>query len=334
MQMKVYESLVRRLVPLKGIIELTEYCNLRCFFCVLGSQKNKQAWRYDNLINTINELCKIGTYFIEISGGEPLLYEKLPEVLISLRSKGFKVKIITNGVAITSFLVALFKELNIELQVSIHSLNSATYKKITGRDFLKKVLENVDDLKENGITVSVVTVINKLNYKEINTMINYWRERRIPFEFTPIIAPTVYQSDRKSVNIADYQLSKKEMSELLRSLNKVEWGNEGVLEFPYPCEIGKSVFCIAPDGTIYPCQKLRIALGNVLTNNISEIWNGHDFLRSLRVFVEDEKFISKMRKLIKNTRICLADNYNYLQDFLKIYPPVKEWDQVLSKEKI
>ena len=334
MKLEMYKKLVKMNVPLKVIIELTENCNLDCFFCILGKKKTKHEWSYQSLANVVERLREIGVLNIEISGGEPLLYKKLPYLLTLLRRKGFKVKIITNGVAIKPLLISLFKELDIELQISIHSLNPKTYKRITGKNFLERVLRNAEELNKNGVKMSVVSVVNRLNYKEINSMISYWKKLGVPFEFTPIIAPSAsYLSSGKVGKIPYYQITREEMNELVKNLNAFEWEFEGPLNFPYPCEIGKTVLLIKPDGTVYPCQKLRIPLGNVYSSDILEIWRGNNFLSVIRQFKEDEASIKKLKNSVINTRVCIADNYNYGGNFTEVYPPVKEWDHVLGKAK-
>ena len=48
------------------------------------------------------------------------------------------------------------------------------------------------------------------------------------------------------------------------------------------CSAGKSSLDILPDGTILPCRRLPIALGNILKDNIYEIWFNSDVLWNLR----------------------------------------------------
>jgi len=75
---------------------ITTRCNCRCYFC--------KVWRkpaieptLDQAFQTIDILNKIGCYSLSITGGEPLLYPYLPEVIDYAHEKGFIVQINTNG---------------------------------------------------------------------------------------------------------------------------------------------------------------------------------------------------------------------------------------------
>ena len=40
------------------------------------------------------------------------------------------------------------------------------------------------------------------------------------------------------------------------------------------CGAGATSLAISPDGTIYPCISMKIPLGNILEENVGDVWNG------------------------------------------------------------
>lgn len=79
---------------------VTTRCNCRCYFC--------KVWRkpviepsLDQALQTVDTLDKMGCYSLSITGGEPLLYPHIEEVVKYAHEKGFIVQINTNGSLLT-----------------------------------------------------------------------------------------------------------------------------------------------------------------------------------------------------------------------------------------
>jgi len=75
---------------------ITTRCNCRCYFC--------KVWRkpviepnLEQALQTVDTLDKMGCYSLSITGGEPLLYPYIREVVNHAHEKGFIVQINTNG---------------------------------------------------------------------------------------------------------------------------------------------------------------------------------------------------------------------------------------------
>ena len=75
---------------------ITTRCNCRCYFCKVW-QKPVIEPRLEQALQTIDVLNKIGCYSLSITGGEPLLYPHLKEVMDYAHKKGFIIQINTNG---------------------------------------------------------------------------------------------------------------------------------------------------------------------------------------------------------------------------------------------
>ncbi len=48
------------------------------------------------------------------------------------------------------------------------------------------------------------------------------------------------------------------------------------------CTAGIISLCITTKGSIFPCSKLRIPVGNILDEKLKEIWKKSEFLKKLR----------------------------------------------------
>lgn len=78
--------------PINATIELTPTCNFRCDMCYIRMEKSQAEKRgglrsIEEWLHIANQLQEIGTLFILLTGGEPLLYPDFKELYIRLKEK-------------------------------------------------------------------------------------------------------------------------------------------------------------------------------------------------------------------------------------------------------
>jgi radical SAM protein with 4Fe4S-binding SPASM domain len=81
-----------------------------------------------------------------------------------------------------------------------------------------------------------------------------------------------------------------------------------------PCVIGKDGLCIMPDGSVFPCRRFPISIGNLLHTSLKQIWERSEILEKLR---RKENLMGRCGRCeVKNCRGCrslaLALTGNYL----------------------
>jgi Predicted Fe-S oxidoreductases len=79
--------------PINATIELTPTCNFRCDMCYIRMEKSQAEKRgglrsIEEWLHIADQLQEIGTLFILLTGGEPLLYPDFKELYIRLKEKG------------------------------------------------------------------------------------------------------------------------------------------------------------------------------------------------------------------------------------------------------
>lgn len=82
-------------------ISLTNRCNFSCWHCPMKQWRNSEAPRWPlcngELIPFLEQYVKPSEWVIELTGGEPTLYEGLDELLDWLSEKGYYTLVKTNG---------------------------------------------------------------------------------------------------------------------------------------------------------------------------------------------------------------------------------------------
>jgi MoaA/NifB/PqqE/SkfB family radical SAM enzyme len=79
---------------------VTLRCNQRCIFCNIphtndGSPQREP--RMDQVAENLRDLRRLGVKVIDITGGEPLLYRHLLEMLTLAKKHRFMTSVTTNG---------------------------------------------------------------------------------------------------------------------------------------------------------------------------------------------------------------------------------------------
>ena len=94
--------------------DVTPTCNFRCDMCYIRMEKSQAEKRgglrsIEEWLHIADQLQEIGTLFILLTGGEPLLYPDFKELYIRLKEKGFILTINTNATLIDDETVRLFQ---------------------------------------------------------------------------------------------------------------------------------------------------------------------------------------------------------------------------------
>jgi len=94
-----------RRVPLKGSLELTLQCNLRCKHCYLDGVHDgipgEQELSTEEWYDILDQLADAGTLWLLMTGGEPFARSDFLDIYTYAKKRGFLITIFTNGTLIT-----------------------------------------------------------------------------------------------------------------------------------------------------------------------------------------------------------------------------------------
>jgi MoaA/NifB/PqqE/SkfB family radical SAM enzyme len=163
-----------------GWLELTTFCQLKCPGCYRGLDKNKVKRTHTSL----NELEKQVDYMknkrnvqtISLSGGEPLLYSQLEELVSYIASKNLRIKIYTNGLGLTKEKVIRLRDLGVtEFVVHIDkNQNRANYTSEKSLNLLRAEFCNLFR-KVRGVNLGFIMPLSKDNFEEIDEILKFYK---------------------------------------------------------------------------------------------------------------------------------------------------------------
>jgi MoaA/NifB/PqqE/SkfB family radical SAM enzyme len=162
-------------------LQITRECNQRCLFCSNPPTGKSRSLSFFKKI--IDSYIKKGYKGIIFSGGEPTLYPHLPNLISYVSRKNIHCRIITNGqkIADPDYLLELTGSGLEHICLSIYSDDPAIQALLTeNKDSLPHIKKALFNLKRSGITVDIVTVINKYNSGHLSRLAR-WITRDFPF---------------------------------------------------------------------------------------------------------------------------------------------------------
>lgn len=161
-------------------VSLTPACNLRCIYCHAEGEVLPEASLSSAEIARIMQVAKEFEFrSVKFTGGEPLLRRDLLDIVGAV-PEGMESSMTTNGTLLADVAPGLREAGLSRVNISLDSLDRETYRAITGKDCLDKVLEGIDASLEAGLTpVKLNMVVLKgINEHEIEDFISFVKGNR------------------------------------------------------------------------------------------------------------------------------------------------------------
>lgn len=263
-------------------MDLLYACDLDCCHCYIDD-KRTEPLSTEEILNVLRQAREMGALKLTLSGGELFLRKDLFEILEFARASRFYIKLKTHGGLLTEEAADRLAELGINrVDFSVYSLNEDVHDFITRKGgSLTRTLEGMERLISRGIPVRVNCSVMNLNIGAYKSLYRYFAERGIDAS----IDGSIRGSNGGGVETYVLGLTLEEKVEL------ETFKREMLGTVPNPvtmdpeehiCWAGKTSAHIQPDGTLTPCVAWPMALGNVRTQSLAQIWTEQEELQEIR----------------------------------------------------
>jgi MoaA/NifB/PqqE/SkfB family radical SAM enzyme len=231
-----------------------------------------------------------------ITGGEPFLRHDIFEVLEELRRRGFDVYLLSNGILIDKERARMLSDLRVKgVQVSIEGPEEI-HEMIRGKGSFLSAMRGVQHLLDAGVTVTFNVTLSDLNADYFMEMVELSSSTGVQRLGFSRLVPS-----GRGASLLQNMLKKEKVKELyeaviplkidgleivtgdpivsqMSSANKKDRGS-----IPLGgCAAGVSGLTILQDGTITPCRRLHIPIGNVRKDSLREVWATSEVLLKIR----------------------------------------------------
>lgn len=275
-------------VPLQAFFELTYGCNLECKHCYIPEELSKNKLKLEDYQRVIDELKEMGCLEIILTGGECLMNPLWVQICEYIRKKRMSFVVKTNAVLLNKKNAKILKTNAVsEVQISLYSMNETIHDEFTCTPGSHSAtIAAIKSLKQEGIPVRISTVVTKSNYKHLTELVEFSKKESVPIGFDLVVTRSLDHdtkplSERLGLEELKWLDENRIMKEVIFDGSMGEPSgiyNESIInyyveDFDSPmCGAGNTVMAISPDGDVRPCITYPWVVGNILKNNLKEIW--------------------------------------------------------------
>lgn len=278
---------------------MTERCNLRCAHCYqddspaaeLGDEALRSVLaQFRALLAEIGRRSGAPTAHITLTGGEPFVRAGFRELLeeVARERQRWSFAVLTNGTTVDRSLARQLAKLGTGfVQVSLEG-TPETHDRIRGAGSHARAVAGLRHLVRARVPTMVSFTARRDNWRELPSVIalaralgvgRVWSDRMIPLG----------HGERDQV------LGPEETRELVALLareraigGRTEVAAHRALQFPasggrpYRCSAGIGLLTVLTDGTVVPCRRMPVPVGDLRQSSLSEIWFEAPYLQALR----------------------------------------------------
>ena len=285
---------------------LTERCNLRCKHCYQSISKGQEMSlpEVNEVVSEITELlAEWGERYsitfspsFNITGGEPFLRRDIFEIIGAIRSRGFDTYILSNGVLIDKGKARRLSDLGVRgVQVSIEGPQKV-HETIRGKGSFSRAMRGVHYLLDADIKVTLNVTLSDINAGYFMDMIDLSSSTGVQRLGFSRLVPS-----GRGAGLFHNMLKKEIVKELYESILPLKIkgleivtgdpivsqmsSNDKEDEGSIPiggCAAGVSGITLLQDGTMTPCRRLNVPIGNIRKDSLREVWATSDVLMKLR----------------------------------------------------
>ena len=279
-------------LPLTAQLEVTDFCNHRCIHCYnLDSEiKNRPMRQVDDetVLKCAQKLVENKIFGVIVTGGEPLIKKELTKQVISLlKEHGIRVSLNSNLTLFDDDFIDFLKEKKVGVLTSCPSGIPSSFTKLVGVDNYKKFETNLKKLVTARVRFTVNMVVTKENLHEIRPTAEKMKALGCKsFAATPMGLNVEYPrldlllsvGEVRQV-IADLLWIEKNLGmkvDVLEALPKCVFPESVLMEkhafLNRKCQAGRTVIAVSCNGDVRPCAHNPFSYGNLLEEDLRDIW--------------------------------------------------------------
>jgi MoaA/NifB/PqqE/SkfB family radical SAM enzyme len=249
-------------------------CNFRCQHCsVKKFQEKKDARQFtiEDVKNLFRQADEMGLARVTITGGEPLVFKDLDELVEAIDPQKFYINCDTNGWLLDEKRAKHLKSIGVDrIQLSIDSLNEKEHDDFRqAKGSYKRAMNAIDASLNADLAIFIQTVVTKqrLRTEEFIEFIKYFNKKDIGV-FVTYAKPVGSWEGNFDVLVDRDDM--KYMEELEKK-HKVFTHLTPGYGLNMGCIAVKGMFSVTQYGDVLPCPYIHTSIGNVFDEPLKDI---------------------------------------------------------------
>ncbi len=270
----------KRLAPISAYIAATGKCQYHCWHCSAKSSINNKELNTESLLTIVAKLQNLGVGIIGFTGGEPLLRPDLEQIISSIDPQQSIPLVFSTGFNLSLERATALKTAGLfGIAISLDSINKEKHDKMRGYPgAYDQALKAIRNAKKAGLYTMSQTVCTRelMANGEILELARMLQSEGI--QEMRIIEPLPcgqLAASHSALLSLDEQNDLKNLHILLNSTKQYPKASV----FPYfesaeqfGCGAGSQHSYVDALGNYGPCDFLDLRYGNLLTDDIQEVW--------------------------------------------------------------
>ena len=276
---KIAKWILKKRIPIHSTICITNSCNFRCRHCYVKPLRSSDnvlplnAW-----IDILERLKRSGCISLTITGGEPICNSDFLRIYEAAYHLNLKITVMSNLSMFNDEIIDIFRKLPpVQIVGTLYGISNETYKSFCGiENGWDSVKRNIEKIKKNDLPLKLNTVLNTLNFHELEAMNEYAKMAKIEFHAYRKICsdvygnnnPKKYQISSEQIEYSYQVLKDKEKADLVRNNIASIWEN-GYKN----CCAGLSACYVNSRGALYLCNHCISPDYSLLEMSFDECWD-------------------------------------------------------------
>ncbi|MGB9599524.1 MAG: radical SAM protein [Myxococcota bacterium] len=256
---------------------ITERCNYRCRFCDFHNKNREMP--FELAVRVINEAQRSGIKTAAFTGGEPLLYKGIYDLVSLIKTLGMSPHITTNGSLIYNNWKRLLDSGLDSISFSIDGIGEVHDNLRGVKGSFESIKNGIETLyKNNRMLLFVNMVVTNQNVSQIIKVYQFAKSYNATFFFWPVNdTPDLYMNDDNAdeyYRAVEYICSKESCSSCMRKflIKGLDYHQGRIKRFRCPAFF--STVNIYLDGEVMPCcvwNARDLSAGNVNEKSLIDI---------------------------------------------------------------
>lgn len=296
---------------------VTDFCNAQCSFCDFWKTEKANNIKKDEINLAIDALqSKLNCGFLEITGGEPLIYPYIYEFVEAATKRKIVTQLMTHGGLLTEEKIFRLDKAGLNIvSISIDHYDESIFNNHRGIKNLSQIIQqNIPQFKKTNIITSAGITIAKHNIDDFEKTAEFALSIGFDLVFfsLPIMGTeSTYKIGMNSPDSIDF--SNGELADVVRRIMILkkklkkklvhhELFLQDILNFytgspqKFSCKSGENVFYVDNNLDVFECMVKSNKLGN-LKSDVNLLSNAECFLCPLQCHRESSLMYHGMKSL-------------------------------------
>jgi MoaA/NifB/PqqE/SkfB family radical SAM enzyme len=268
----------------------TDVCGFNCRHCYSRGRPQQEELGLNQLLSICHKIVEANVFAVNFGGGEPLVHKHFIETVRFLSESGVQTFVTTSGWNLDEKMAEKLTSAGISnVYISFDSANAKSHDYVRRKPgSFERAINAARLCKQYDIKFRISTVVTALNYKSIGD-IDALADDLDADEINLKKFRPVGNGEKNNREFVIPVSEEKDMLENVKAIRKKSNRTITFLfhDFPIPgvsdgCPCGRTSMGMMPNGDIKVCVYGEDVVGNILTDDLSELWNRDPRFVSMR----------------------------------------------------